>query len=255
LLAISTASRNKSALPSITRTLPQAELFHRAIVGRVAKGQRVDCPEITGKDADGNALKNGHQHAHILPLDLDNDGHLDHILIYSSMGLGDAAQTAIRSMKRTWTKGGVGDLQTSLVGRGDLECLRQLPESLLPQIDKLMAPPEKSQTWISATPFVAPRHIKRNGKNTLLCQVNAELASRKLPAATEVEVLRPGGELNGVNVQKLRHFKRVRQHGSSPPPSDTGFALRLVLQSPINGPLTLGYGSHFGLGLFHATAR
>lgn len=254
LLAMSTTSRNRSALPSITRTLPQGELFHRAIVGRVANGQRVDCPEITGKDAAEKVMKNGHQHAHILPLDLDKDGHLDHILIYSPMGLGDAAQTAIRTMRRTWTKGGVGELQTALVGRGDLDCLRQLPESLLPQIDKLLAPREKSLTWISATPFVAPRHIKRNGKNTLLGQVQAELASRGLPTATDVEVLQPNDELTGIDVRKLRHFKRIRQHGGSPPPSDTGFALRIVLESPINGPLTLGYGSHFGLGRFHATA-
>ncbi|MEZ6128618.1 MAG: type I-U CRISPR-associated protein Csb2 [Planctomycetaceae bacterium] len=251
LLAVSTTSRNKSALPSIARTLPQGELFHRAIVGRVANGQRVDCPEITGKDANGKALDGGHQHAHILPLDLDNDGHLDHILIYSPMGLGDAAQTAIRTMKHTYTKGGVGELQTALVGRGDLDSLRQLPEPLLSQIHKLLAPPEKCQTWISATPFVAPRHIKRNGKNTLLGQIQAELASRGLPAAKAVEVLQPGDELTGIDVQKLRHFKRIRQHGGSPPPSDTGFALRLVLKSPINGPLTLGYASHFGLGLFH----
>ncbi len=250
LLAISTSSRNKSALPSITRTLPQAELFHRAIVGRVSKGQRVDCPELTGKVADGQPLKNGHQHAHILPLDLDNDGHLDHILIYSPMGLGDAAQTAIRTMKHTYTKGGVGELQTALVGRGDLECLRQLPGSLLPQVLKLLGPPEKSETWITATPFVAPRHIKRSGRNTLIGQINAELESRGLPMATQAEVLLPDDESANVNTGRLRHFKRVRQRGGSPPPTDTGFSLRLTLESPIHGPLTLGYGSHFGLGMF-----
>jgi len=255
LLALSTASRNKSALPSITRTLPQAELFHRAIVGRVAKGQHVDCPELIGKDAEGNPLKNGHQHAHILPLDLDNDGHIDHILIYSPMGLGDAAQTAIRTMKHTYTKGGVGELQTALVGRGDLECLRQLPESLRPQIDQLLGPAEKSRTWISTTPFVAPRHIKRNGKNTLMGQINTELASRRLPSAIQIEILLPDDKSVSVDQKKLRHFKRVRQHGGSPPPSDAGFSLRLTMETPISGPLMLGYGSHFGLGLFRATAK
>ena len=41
LLALATPSGNRSALPPCSRTLPQAELFHRAIVGRVAKGERV----------------------------------------------------------------------------------------------------------------------------------------------------------------------------------------------------------------------
>jgi CRISPR-associated protein Csb2 len=48
LLALTTASGNRSALPPCSRTLPQAELFHRAIVGRVGKGKRVHCPELTG---------------------------------------------------------------------------------------------------------------------------------------------------------------------------------------------------------------
>lgn len=252
LLAISTASRNNSALPSVIRTLPQAELFHRAIIGRVAKGRRVHCPELTGKNANGESLKGSHRHAHILPLDLDNDGHLDHILIYAPMELGDAAQTAIRTMKHTYTKGGVGELQTSLVGRGNLESLRGLPELLQPQIQKLLGPPAGCRTWVSATPFVAPRYVKRNGKNTLIGQLAAELASREFPTASKIEVLLPDANLPFVNVEKLRHFKRVRQHGGAPPPSDSGVALRIELDKPITGPLTLGYGSHFGLGLFWA---
>lgn len=53
LLAITTASGNRSALPPVTRTLPQAELFHRAIVGCVGNGHKVHCPELTGKDEAG----------------------------------------------------------------------------------------------------------------------------------------------------------------------------------------------------------
>jgi hypothetical protein len=33
-----------------------------------------------------------------------------------------------------------------------------------------------------------------------------------------------------------------------------GFAVRLTFETPVKGPLVLGYGSHFGLGLFVATA-
>lgn len=245
LLAVTIASRNKSALPPVTRTLPQAELLHRAIVGRVGKGRKVSCPELTGKDALGQPLGDGHRHAHILPLDLDADGHLDHVLVYVPMGLGDAAQEAIRTLKRTWTKGGVGDLQLALVGRGELDSLRGLPDSLQPQVQRLLGPVGGSRTWISLTPFVPPRHVKRNGKNTLHGQINAELESRGLPAATNIEALAPDA-----GTSKLRHFKRVREHGGSPPPKDFGLTLRIELESPIGGPLCLGYGAHYGLGLF-----
>lgn len=245
LVAVTTPNRNKSALPLVHRTLPQAELFHRAVVGRVGRGRKVHCPELTGQDGDGQPLRDGHRHAHILPLDLDADGHLDHILVYAPMGLGDAAQQAIRTLKRTWTKGGVGNLQLAVVGRGTLESLRSLPEPLLSQVEKILGPAAGSRLWSSHTPFVAPRHVKRHGKNTIEGQVNAELKSRGLPGTNHVEII-------SADMQKpiLRHFKRVRLRGGNPPPNDLGFSLRIEFESPVNGPLCLGYGAHFGLGLF-----
>jgi CRISPR-associated protein Csb2 len=53
----------------------------------------------------------------------------------------------------------------------------------------------------------------------------------------------------------LRHFIRRRQRGGAPPPIDVGYALRLRFAGPIIGPLTLGYASHFGLGMFEAAAQ
>ena len=245
LLALSTLSQTIAALPRIQWTLPQGELFHRAIVGRVGKGRAVDCPELTGRDRRGQPLDQGHQHAHVLPLDLDGDNHIDHVLVYAAMGLGDAAQRAIRSLKRTWTKGGVGDLQVSVVGRGDLDALRQLPEPFSQAIQRLLGPQEGSQIWISETPFVPPRFVKRRGRNTIEGQIQSELASRNLSPAVCTEVLSDSSI-------RLRDFIRVRHHGGTPPPRDVGYAMRIELSEPIHGPLTLGYASHFGLGRFAA---
>jgi CRISPR-associated protein Csb2 len=36
---------------------------------------------------------------------------------------------------------------------------------------------------------------------------------------------------------------------------DVGYALWLHFVAPVSGPLTLGYGSHFGLGLFAASLQ
>ena len=245
LLALSTPSRRTAALPGIQRTLPQGELFHRAMVGRAGNGQMIDCPELTGRDARGEPLQQGHRHAHVLPLDLDGDKRIDHILVYASMGLGHAAQQAIRSLKRTWTKGGVGDLQVSVVGRGDLQSLRQLPEPFAPAIRDLLGSPQGSRIWRSATPFVPPRFVKPRGRNTIEGQIHAELASRGLPTPERIEVFRDESI-------KLRDFVRVRRHGGTAPPRDIGYAIQIELAEPIQGPLTLGYGSHFGLGRFAA---
>ncbi len=86
LLSLTTPNGNKSAMPTIARTLPQAELFHAALVSKVAKGQRVDCPELTGRDVHGRPLAGSHEHAHVLPLDLDGDGHLDHTPVILDWG-------------------------------------------------------------------------------------------------------------------------------------------------------------------------
>ncbi len=245
LLALSTPSRRSAALPHVRRTLPQGELFHRAMVGRVGKGRAVDCPELTGRDQSGQPLDQGHKHAHVLPLDLDGDNRIEHVLVYAPMTLSDAAQSAIRSLKRTWTKGGVGELQVSVVGRGDLDALRQLPAPFDQAIQRLLGTQEGSRIWISETPFVPPRFVKRQGRNAIEGQVQAELASRELPAAVRIEVL------SGTSIQ-LRDFVRVRHHGGNPPPRDIGYAIRIELPEPIHGPLTLGYSSHFGLGRFAA---
>lgn len=250
LLALTTSSGNRSALPPCSRTLPQAELLHRAIVSRLAQGQRVRCPELTGRDEQGKPLSDGHRHAHVLPVDLDADGHLDHVIIYAPMGLGEAAQRSIRTLRRTWTKGGVGELQVALAGAGDLNSLRRLPSPINGPVERLLGPPGGSRIWQSATPFVPSRFIKRRGINTLVGQINAELASRGLPSVEGLEVLPWNSD-----TLALRHFVRRRQRGGMQPPVDIGYPLRLHFSEPVVGPLVLGYASHFGLGLFEAAEK
>jgi len=250
LLTLTTPSGNRSALPPCTRTLPQAELFHRAIVARAGRGNRIDCPELTGKDIHGKPLHDHHEHAHTLPVDLDGDGHLDHLIVYAKMGLNGDAQHAIRTLKRTWTKGSSGDIQLALAGYGDLNILRKLPQSLVSSIDSLLGTSSGSLVWESATPFVPPRFLKKSGKNNILGQINAELVSRNLPEVASLEVL-PLADIK----KPLRHFVCRRNHGGSPPPVDMGYGLRLTFSEPISGPLLLGYASHYGLGMFHAVTK
>lgn len=248
LLAITTPSGNQSALPSTIRTLPQAELLHRALVSKVGKGGRVDCPELTGQDAQGRPLTHGHRHAHILPLDLDGNHHIDHFLIYAPMKLGDLAQKAIRNVERTWTKGGSDAMQIAVVGSGSRSDLLNIRAPLNAQIARLISP---ARIWTSLTPFVPPRFLKQRGKDTLLGQINAELASRAMYATVEsVEILN-WNDVDG----RLRHFVRRRRGRGAQAPVDMGLALRLTFTIPLKGPLALGYGSHFGLGLFGSLAE
>lgn len=247
LLAVTTPSGNRSALPPVQRTLPQAELFHRAVIGKAANGEEINCPSLTGKDEYDRPRKD-HRHAHTLPVDLDGDGRIDHIVVYAEMGLCDTAQRAIRTLWRTWTKGGVGDLQLAVIGHGKLDTLRDLPDKLRANAESLLGPRGSARIWESVTPFVPPRYLKKYGRNTLAGQVKAELASRDLPEAVEVQ---HDPDLT----RKLRHHIRHRSHGRNQPPMNVGFGLRLEFESPQSGPILLGYASHYGLGMFRAVVE
>ncbi len=254
LLALTTPSGSKSALPSVKRTLPQAELIHAALVRKVGRGKRVDCPELTGRDFAGRPLRNMHAHAHVLPLDLDTDGHIEHVLIHASMGLSSEAQQAVRSLTQTYTKGGVGDLQVSVAGVGDAKQLLAVSSRYRKVLHNLLGQAslegETCTVFQSVTPFVPPRFVKRSGKNTLAGQVKDELRSRGLPDTRNITVLERESKA-------FRHFVRARTRGNNPPQPrlNIGFAVEIEFDRPPvveKLPFALGYGSHFGLGLFAA---
>ena len=258
LLSLTNASRNDHALPPVTRTLPQAELLHRALVG-IASRNGTPPPELTGRDAHRRPLRGPHEHAHLNPLDLDGDGHLDHVLVWAPGGLGAESQAAVRAARMTFTKGGIEPLRLALAATGDLSDIVKLSGVAGRRIASLT---HRATIWRSLTPFVPPRHIKAHGKNTLEGQVRAELCSRGFPEPATVLVFAPrprsrgdvarvkaAGERGASTWNRFRHFKLGRQHGPEPPIT-CGFAIRLAFAEPVQGPIAVGYGSHFGLGLF-----
>ena len=263
LLSLTNDSRNDHALPPVIRTLPQAELLHRALVG-IAARRGTQPPELTGRDGNRRPLGGPHEHAHINPLDLDGDGHLDHILVWAPGGLGADAQAAIRAARTTFMKGGIEPLRLALAATGGLSDLVRLPGEYGRRIERLT---RSASSWQSVTPFVPPRYVKARGKNSLEGQIRAELRSRGFPDPVAMERLAPipprqsdtapgGGSVAARDAavwRRFRHFKLVRQRGPEPPFA-CGFAIRLEFEYPIPGPIAIGYGSHFGLGLFERSA-
>lgn len=246
LLSMATSSGNDHALPSVTRTLPQAELLHRALVKAACRYGNTPSTVLTGRDDLRKPLTVPHRHAHLLPLDLDDDGHLDHILIWAPMLLDASAQDAVRSIRATFTKGGVSPMRLALAGNGSLMDLQRLTGVYGEKMSSLIAQPWGATEWTTVTPFVAPRYLKKRGRNTLEGQVLAELATRGLPEPSSISFL---DARNDARLLRMRHFIRSRRRGPAAP-VDVGYSLTLRFAKPINGPLCLGYGSHFGLGLF-----
>lgn len=248
LLSMATASGNNHALPSVIRTLPQAELLHRALIKAASRNGDVPGKVLTGYDELGKPLTEPHTHAHLLPLDLDDDGHLDHILIWAPMRLDASAQAAVRAVRTTFTKGGVGPLRLALVGSGSLAELRGLAGVYGVKLCGLIGPSAGATEWTSVTPFVPPRYLKKRGKNTLEGQIIAELTTRGYPGPVSIIVLDARSD---ARLLRMRHFIRSRRQGPAAP-VDVGYSLALRFAEPISGPLCLGYGCHFGLGMFSA---
>jgi len=242
LLSMATSTGNKHALPSVVRTLPQGELLHKALVSAVNSHSEA----LTGCDKTKNPLQGRHEHAHILPLDLDNDGHLDHVLIWAPMGLNSAEQQAVRAVRKTFAKG-VDSLRVALAASGSLDDLRALPGQYGDSLRMILGTTFGSTRWVSHTPFVPPRYLKKHGKNDLGGQITAELASRGFPAPLTVGLKEP----RSPDLLRQRHYVRVRRQGQAPP-TDCGFSVVLNFETPLQGPISLGYASHYGLGLFAA---
>jgi CRISPR-associated protein Csb2 len=243
LLALSPPSRNMNVLPLVARTLPQAEAVHKGLVSKVGLDAGSVAPELVGRDA-SRAPSKGHLHAYVLPLDLDRDGHLDHILVWGRQGLGERAQAALRSFRTTYAKD-VPEIHVALAALGDWGILNQLPTPWGEAIRSATGG-EGATVWRSRTPFVPPRFVKKNGPNSLENQIRAELTSHGLPDA-EISI--------GVRNERqlgFRHFVRTRRGHAPQPPVDIGFDVELRFAAPVRQPVSIGYASHFGLGGFDA---
>lgn len=247
LLSATTLTGNNHALPHIARTLPQADILHRALVSVDHRLHGKPGVILRGKDDDHKPLRSPHTHAHILPLDLDGDDHIDHFLIYAPMGLDANTQAAIRAVRKTFTKGGVAPLKLAVAASGSIADIGDLPSIYGATLKRITGKRLGNKHWSSLTPFVPPLFLKKQGRNTLEGQIRKELTNRGFPEPEQVRFVDP----HEPEARKQRHFIR-RRRSSQQPPQDVGFTVELSFASPVYGPIALGYGSHFGLGLFAA---
>lgn len=103
------------------------------------------------------------------------------------------------------------------------------------------------RVWTSVTPFVPPRHIKKR-RHTLEDQIRDQLRRRGVPPPDAIEIL-PTDDLVR---RRLLRFVRARKPGKPKPPANRVFGLRISFDQPVQGPIAIGYASHYGLGVFAA---
>lgn len=229
--------------PSITQGLAVGEQIHKVLCSeKISNGH----PAFTG------AGSKDHRHAHIFCESIgDSKAHITHVTVYSPDGFDRDAVKALRRIKWTWGFKG-HELRTVLHGVG------QPHEFDSPLFGK-------SKTWRSVTPFVATRHAKtfRDGRpkmddngwqeGSAAHDLLRLLALNPKWQGATIRRQIPERELPfhyGSRKFRSLQFQSVRRRGKGSRGHDSGAAFIIEFPEAVSGPIAIGYGAHFGLGLF-----
>jgi CRISPR-associated protein Csb2 len=234
-----------NVLPDLTETLRVGETIHKEFV-RLSDGH----PTFTGRNPDGSR-REGHQHAHFLGETGPRDGQVRYLTLWAPEGLDEPALRALGQVGRVF---GIGSdpIHVVLLGTGQ-------PEDFSDSRTTAAGTPilASGTVWQSLTPFVPTRHPRARGtrrfENGLLVgspehDLRRLLALSGLPEPTEVTPLKEC-RFQGRTLPWAR-FRTQRLTGEGLRSNQPALGWRLVFPTPVQGPICLGYGSHFGLGLF-----
>lgn len=221
---------------NVREAMPFAEQLRRALICQRTESSHSET--ITGKTQAGKPLAD-HQHAHYLATDEDYDGLLDHVTIYASRGFDGKDLEALKTVQSVSRFDRLWKVRTLLMGVGH-------PNSFdVPMF-------QTACRWRSITPFSLPRFANRGGgkpprpRDLPEAQLRRELKSRDLPEPISI-TRTEGYAINGRPLVRWLEFHTRRFNGTE------GYGLagfEIEFAEPVNGPIALGFGCHFGLGLF-----
>ncbi len=238
-------------LPSVRYTLRLGELLRKALMSlsRTQTDSQNVSQVFSGKTFQGKPLNTHHTHAFFIPEDVDNDGRIDHFLVYSRMGFDARALHAIEALRRLWD-GKRFDLRLKL------EIVEFASIMKASTTSPLLA---QSLHWISKTPYFLTRYPKRyrDGRKKInsaglwidgpVFQIRRDLAFLGISGPKRITTL------NFLTVQGRKRTARwfvSRRAANVRRPDIDGIFAELCFSEPVCGPLAIGYGSHYGLGLF-----
>ena len=243
-------------LPRIEDAVRIGELMRRAALAKFgwrtdeATGRSIPrAPwQISGRGADGRPLADpAHSHAFWLPEDADSDGWIDHVSVCIESGIDGDVRARLDRITRLW-------LAPRHRPSGDEPGPATVKEWRL-ALEGFGRPADfaggarifgTAARWRSVTPFLAAGHLKASRYRGEVLR----LLKRRGLDADGVEVEEMKGIAVGGSERRALHFHRFRSRGGEKQPDTAGALLRIVFPHPITGPLAIGFGSHFGLGLF-----
>lgn len=245
---ISRSGRGQSTLPTVARfAIRSAVLPHLdealAVGERLRRSAMSQSRKVSG---DARPVFSGHgeicsNHRHAMYISTSeaptNRGFIDHLIIAARAGFAEQDVVALQRLRRLWGRGG-HDLELILIGLGQPADFGGIQQVLAPVL-------AESRVWESVTPFVPTRHSKTvRGVRIDTIADQLRRGCDQLLGVTPTEIFEVG------DLAKWSGFRRRRFTGGGNRGPDRAFGARLVFDQPVQGPIALGYGAHFGLGLF-----
>ncbi len=234
VLRFAVDGRAPGVLPAVTETLALAETFRNAAMKAYsARWDGEVAPSLLSGKVDDKPGE-GHEHAFFLPVDLDDDGRIDHVDVYLPSGADHRTFVALTSVDRLydWRLGREETFYATYLGP---------------------AAPSTGRVWRSITPFVLGAHPRTRGSE----QRRARYApSSQIARAIEAQDL-PRADVEIWGEASVRHSRggatalaafRLRRKTDRSIGVPLGVTLRFSQE--VSGPLALGRYAHFGLGQF-----
>lgn len=212
-------------LPRFTDAVRVGEALRIALMGRARRlfGDAIPaCLSGHGLPED-----NRHGHAFFLP-EANGKSRIGHLIVHAPDGFDAQAQAALAELDVIRPGEGM-EWRVMLEGMGE--------SSAFPASATL----QSATVWRSTTPYLHPWHSKKGFG--IAEQIARECRLRGLPEPVAVEML-PDEKPRALDFRRFRAKRGLSQ------PDRQGCFLKLTFAEPVSGPLALGFGCHFGLGLF-----
>lgn len=219
--------------PSVADTVAVAGAMRDAVTskaGRLRDGWL--SPYLSGRDGRGRPLRDNHAQAYWLPVDNDRDGLIDHIAVYLKYGIEPSVRGAFSTLTKIPGRGG-RSVRVRFAGfhrRGDLQ-------------DRCVLF-GRGTRWVTATPYFAPWHKKRNCGVAEQVKKEARLQKHRVAHvdASAGRAIPAGGGAMPIDSFEAAHRGKA--------PLNAGCHVAIRLAESEDGPVLLGTNSHFGLGMF-----
>jgi len=252
---VPSSGRKPRVLPTVARFAIRSAVLPR-LHEALAVGERLRAAAMSRSEQVSGEVRevfSGHgevasDHRHAMYLSSSDDptnaerGLIDQLIIAARAGFEEQDVVALQRLHRLWARSG-HDLELILVGLGQSA---DFGGTKTPRTAVLA----ESRFWESVTPFVPTRHPKAvRGVDIETIEDQLRRGCEQLLGIRPVEVSPLG------DCAEWSRFRRRRINGGGNRGPDRAFGARLVFERPVRGPVALGYGAHFGLGLFRAADR